>query len=126
MRYKAASIIKLPLLALLMDDVDEGTLSLDEMVHDPGRRHQHRRRFRDAPGPAFPLDISIRELMELMVQVSDNTATNVLIDGAGGFDAVNAYIARLGFDDLWLGRKMIHPASRRCRRTGSPRARSPP
>lgn len=107
---KAASVIKLPLLAALMDELDAGTLSLDELVTiedgDPNIvGGSGTLRDRD-----FPLDISIEELMELMVQVSDNTATNVLIDRAGGFDAVNDYIAGLGFDAMWLGRKMIHPA----------------
>ena len=110
-RYKAASVIKLPLLALLMDYADEGTLSLDEMIRIEAGDSNIVGGSGTLRDRAFPLDISVRELMELMVQVSDNTATNVLIDRAGGFDAVNAYIAGLGFDDMWLGRKMIHPAS---------------
>lgn len=109
-RVKAASIIKLPLLALLMDEVDAGTLDLDTVVTIPaGDRNivggAGTLRFRE-----FPVDITVEELMTLTVQVSDNTATNVLIDLAGGFDAVNAYIDSLGFADLYLGRKMISPA----------------
>lgn len=108
--YKAASVIKLPLLALLMDLADKGGLSLDETVTIPAGSTNivggsGTLRTRD-----FPLDISVRELMELMVQVSDNTATNVLVDRAGGFDAINSYIAGLGYDTLWFGRKMIHTA----------------
>jgi len=109
-RLKAASIIKLPLLALLMERVDAGTLSLDTAITIPAGSSNivggsGTLRLRE-----FPLSITVAELMELMVQVSDNTATNVLIDLAGGFDTVNAYIAGLGFEDLHLGRKMIHPA----------------
>jgi beta-lactamase class A len=107
---KAASIIKLPLLALLMERVDSGTLRLDTMVNVPAGSSNIVGGSGTLRNRAFPLDISIRELMELMVQVSDNTATNVLIDIAGGFSAVNSYISRLGFDTLYLGRKMIHPA----------------
>ena len=59
----------------------------------------------------FPLRITLRELAELMVQVSDNTATNVLIDQVGGFAAVNAYLRRAGFAQLHLGRKMLQPAA---------------
>ncbi len=108
--YKAASVIKLPLLAQLMDLADNGELSLDELVTIPEGSSNivggsGTLRLRE-----FPLDISVRELMELMVQVSDNTATNVLIDRAGGFDAINDYIAELGYETMWLGRKMIHTA----------------
>jgi beta-lactamase class A len=108
---KAASIIKLPLLALLMDRIDHGTLSLDTMVTIPAGDPNIVGGSGTLRNRSFPLDISVRELMELMVQVSDNTATNVLIDIAGGFPAVNAYIDHLGFTTLHLGRKMIQPAN---------------
>jgi beta-lactamase class A len=108
---KAASIIKLPLLALLMDRVDHGTLSLDTVVTIPAGDPNIVGGSGTLRTRSFPLDITVRELMELMVQVSDNTATNVLIDVAGGFPAVNAYIDHLGFTTLHLGRKMIQPAN---------------
>ncbi len=110
-RYKAASVIKLPLLALLMSYADAGTLSLDETITIPANDSNIVGGSGTLRDREFPLDITVRELMELMVQVSDNTATNVLIDRAGGFDAVNEYISSLGFSQMWLGRKMIHPAS---------------
>lgn len=109
-RLKAASIIKLALLAELMNRVDKGTLSLDTQVTIPAGSSNIVGGSGTLRNRQFPLDISIRELMELMVQVSDNTATNVLIDVAGGFTTVNAYTRALGFEDLQLGRKMIHPA----------------
>jgi beta-lactamase class A len=108
--YKAASIIKLALLSLLMERVDQGTLSLDSMEHIDAGSDNIVGGSGTLKNRTFPLDISIRELMELEVQVSDNTATNVLIDVAGGFDAINAYTAGLGFQTLHFGRKMIHPA----------------
>lgn len=109
-RVKAASIIKLALLAELMDRVDKGSLSLDTFVTIPAGSSNIVGGSGTLRNRQFPLDISIRELMELMVQVSDNTATNVLIDLSGGFAAVNDYTRALGFKDLRLGRKMIHPA----------------
>ncbi|PYG01891.1 beta-lactamase class A [Georgenia satyanarayanai] len=110
-RVKAASIIKLPLLATLMADVDAGELDLDQTVTIPAGDPNIVGGSGTLKDGQFPLDITVAELMELMVQVSDNTATNVLIDLAGGFDAVNDYVEALGFEDLYLGRKMIHPAS---------------
>ena len=109
--YKAASVIKIPLLALLMDMVDQRTLTLDEttsiaegnpnVVGGAGSLQER----------AFPIDIMVEELMRLMVQESDNTATNILIDRAGGFAAVNAYMSRLGYTTMWFGRKMMSTAS---------------
>ena len=110
-RVKAASIIKLPLLATLMADVDAGDLDLAQVVTIPAGDPNIVGGSGTLKDRSFPLDITVDELMELMVQVSDNTATNVLIDLAGGFDAVNDHMAGLGLEDLWLGRKMIHPAS---------------
>ncbi|WP_454084234.1 serine hydrolase [Georgenia sp. Marseille-Q6866] len=110
-QVKAASIIKLPLLATLMADVDAGELDLDQNVTIPAGDPNIVGGSGTLKDGQFPLDITVAELMELMVQVSDNTATNVLIDLAGGFDAVNDYVEALGFEDLHLGRKMIHPAS---------------
>ncbi len=110
-QVKAASIIKLPLLAALMADVDAGELDLDQAVTIPAGDPNIVGGSGTLKDGQFPLDITVAELMELMVQVSDNTATNVLIDLAGGFGAVNDYVAALGFEDLYLGRKMIHPAS---------------
>lgn len=107
---KAASIIKLPLLALLMDRVDEGSLDMDTVITIPAGDPNIVGGSGTLRTRTFPVDITIEELMELMVVVSDNTATNVLIDVAGGFDEVNDYIDGLGFDTLYLGRKMIQPA----------------
>ena len=107
---KAASLIKLPVLVLLLDRVDRGALDLDSVVTIPpgsdnvvGGSGTLRER-------AFPVDISVRDLAALMVQVSDNTATNALIDVAGGVRAVDDHIVGLGFRSLHLGRKLIHPA----------------
>ncbi|MGO1317537.1 MAG: serine hydrolase [Cellulomonadaceae bacterium] len=109
-QVKAASVIKLPLLATLMADVDAGELDLDQIVTIPAGDSNIVGGSGTLQSGQFPLDISVAELMRLMVQVSDNTATNVLIDLAGGFSAVNDYVAELGFEELQLGRKMIHPA----------------
>ena len=107
---KAASIIKLPLLALLMQRVDEGALDMDTVITIPAGDSNIVGGSGTLRNRTFPVDITIEELMELMVVVSDNTATNVLIDVAGGFDEINAYIDGLGLEIMYLGRKMIHPA----------------
>lgn len=109
-RDVAASVIKLGLITMLMDKVDDGQLSLDTMVHIPAGSDNIVGGTGTLRLRQFPLDISIDELMHLMIQISDNSAANVLIDVAGGFDPVNAYFQAHGFTTLWLGRKLIHPS----------------
>ena len=52
--------------------------------------------------------LTLGDLALLMLAVSDNAATNVLIDRLG-FDAVNDEIARLGLERTVLRRKMMSP-----------------
>ena len=61
-----------------------------------------------APGTEF----NIKDLIELMVAESDNTAANMLIEYAG-FDSLNGYFKKLGLGDTNLVRKMMDFKSRR-------------
>ena len=109
--FRAASTIKLGLTASLMHQVDQGKLSLDtpitiqqsDLVGGSGT-------IQNDP-TILPKAFTLSQLIELMITVSDNIATNRLIDVAGGFDAVNAYTQSIGLQDsgFHLGRKMILP-----------------
>lgn len=81
-----ASLIKIPVAAQLLAERQAGTLSLDE------RLTLAQSDFVDGAGPTNWHDpgtpISIRYLMEQMITVSDNTATDMLIDRVG-LEAVN-------------------------------------
>jgi beta-lactamase class A len=99
--YPTASVIKLPVLVEVFAQAGEGRLSLDErlemtesdLVLGSGV-------LRDlAPG----LRPTIRDVATLMVIVSDNVATNMLIDRVGGVDAVNSRIqVEYGLKDIHL------------------------
>jgi beta-lactamase class A len=54
-------------------------------------------------------ELSLHDLAVAMVVLSDNTATNLLIDRLG-MDAVSESMARLGAPETKLRRKMIRPA----------------
>lgn len=92
-RVRAASTIKLPILAAVFDLAARGELSWDERL--PLRREDIvsgsgvLREF--TPGESFRLD----DLVRLMIVVSDNTATNLILERIGG-DRVNAFLDRLG------------------------------
>lgn len=54
---------------------------------------------------------TLAELIELMMEKSDNTAANILIDKLGGFDFVNNKIEALGCEDTELNQKMMDSRS---------------
>ncbi|MFN8635951.1 MAG: serine hydrolase [Chloroflexota bacterium] len=101
--YSSASIIKLPILWSFFEQVDASQL-------DPAERWQLADDSRvDGSGVLKLLqhgaDLTLLDLAALMIAVSDNSATNVLIDRLG-LAAIQQSIARLGLTGTGLGRKM--------------------
>ncbi len=106
-RYTTASTIKLSLAATVMRQVESGALTLDdeatiteqEVVGGSGV-------LKDRPRP---ITTTVGEMLDLMITVSDNTATNKLVDVVGGFDPINALTEGAGIakEDLHFGRKMF-------------------
>lgn len=109
--YPTASSIKIPIMIRVFRDVHDGRLSFDQKV-EMGPKD-------NAGGSGGPLQavlekgtvtVTIRELLEGMIQYSDNSATNKLIDLAG-MDRVNALIRELGMERTRLRRKMMDTAA---------------
>jgi beta-lactamase class A len=102
--FTQASAIKLPILVELMRQVEAGEQDLDEVVTlaasdvVPGSGVLREL----TPGK---VSLSLRDVATLMVTVSDNTATNMIIDRVG-MAKVNAEMARLGLASTKLQRKM--------------------
>jgi beta-lactamase class A len=103
--YPQASSIKICVLAELYRQAQQGKLKLTDMytvsaadlVQDS-----------DIMGGLTPgvTQITLRDLATMMVAVSDNSATNVLIDRVG-IDNVNAFLSSQGLRDTRLRRKMM-------------------
>ena len=98
--HPSASVIKIYLMAYLYRCFQEGFLSPEQRVpmeksllsSSSGILHF----LRDVP------ELSVRDLIELMIIVSDNSATNLLIDLAG-MEKVNAWLR----DDLHLAQTRL-------------------
>jgi beta-lactamase class A len=88
--YPTASVIKVVILAEVFAQAEEGRLRLDERIEvRPPDVVLGSGVLRDLmPG----LQPTVHDLAMLMVIVSDNTATNMLIDRVGGVDVVNQRI----------------------------------
>lgn len=105
--FPTASAIKIGILYELFRQADEGRVQLDvqrtiveaDKVGGAGILQQLGR-------PA----LSPRDLAVLMILLSDNTATNVLIDLVG-MDAINARMAALGTTTFALQRRMMDVAA---------------
>lgn len=105
--FPTASSIKLTILLELERQDQEGKLSLNE---------KHIIRHSELPpGDTDPIlhmlgdgtaTMSLKDVATFMVVLSDNGATNILIDRAG-MENINAGIARLGLTRTHLRRKMI-------------------
>jgi beta-lactamase class A len=103
-RFPMASTFKVPVAVQLLTRVDKGELKLDQMIEiKPGDLHPGSGTLADLfnkPG----LALSVRNLLELMLLISDNSATDVCLRLAGGGDAVNARMRELGIDGISVNR----------------------
>ena len=107
-RFSGASMIKTPIAAVVVDDVTAGHRSWrDDVVVTEEMR---------APGDGLlrslqlPRRVSLDVALTLMIAVSDNTATNALIDALGGLDVLNERMAAQGWSSRarrWIGGQRV-------------------
>lgn len=99
----SASLIKVPIMAEIFRRVEEEHLDLNEtLVMTQEDQVSGSGVLMDlTPG----LRLSLRDLTTLMITVSDNTATNLLIDFLG-VEAVNQLMRRLGLNQTVLERRL--------------------
>src|SRR5215470_12694777 len=93
---QTASVIKLAILFEAMEQVRTGKARWDEKItlaKDEGVSGSGVLAFFDAP-----LTLTLKDVLSMMVIVSDNTATNLATDRLG-LEAVNARIAWMGLKD---------------------------
>ncbi len=99
-----ASTIKLPIMVELFAEAKEGRLDWNQklVLRDQDKVSGSGVLTELSPGDALP----IRDLMHLMIVVSDNTATNLILDRIGG-NAVNVRMAQLGLKQTAVMRKIM-------------------
>jgi beta-lactamase class A len=101
---RTASTIKLPILIECFSEAAEGKLNLGEMITLPEDEK--------VSGSGILQDLTagdrlpVRDLMTLMIVLSDNTATNLILNRIGG-NAVNARMAQLGLVETRVMRKIL-------------------
>ena len=102
-RFRAASTVKIPIMIEIFRRIDREEISLADNYavskddHSVGSGVLHEMH--------EGLVVTIHDLLYLMMSISDNTATNILI-GMAGMENVNATMRQLGMVESTLGRKM--------------------
>lgn len=103
--FPQASSIKITILLEVLKQAEEGRLRLDEFLElRPGAKVGGGHILFYLGNPS--LKLSVKDLCVLMVVLSDNTATNLLIDRVG-MKAVNDRLSALGLTQTRLKRKMM-------------------
>ncbi len=105
----AASVIKIPIMVEAFRQFESGEIS-------PEDRHVLAEAEKMPSCGALNrmhagLELTLRDLVELMIVLSDNTATNILIDRLG-IDCVNATMRMLGLKQTVLRRKLFDSAAK--------------
>jgi beta-lactamase class A len=101
--YSAASVIKIPIMIQIFHQIDAGQRSLDDIYT---LKNDDK-----TPGSGVLLEmheglnLSLYDLLYLMMSISDNTATNLLIDFAG-IEDVNQRMREWDMTGSVLNRKM--------------------
>ncbi|SET63732.1 beta-lactamase class A [Natronincola peptidivorans] len=103
-RFHSASIIKIPILWEGLRQVEIGMKTLEETIA---------LKKEDKVGGCGVLtllqeglELTLEDLLHLMVDISDNTATNMLIDHLGR-DNINATLQSMGMKNTYLARKLM-------------------
>ena len=102
-QHASASMIKLLVLAALLDKAAAGEVDLDAQVEVAASDIVSGTGTIQDEGPGA---YALRELARRMIADSDNTATNVIV-GLIGMDAVNEEASRLGLTGTVMARKMM-------------------
>jgi beta-lactamase class A len=103
-RFPMASTYKVPIAVQLLTRVDKGEVRLDQMIQfQQSDLHPGSGTLADLinkPG----LALSVQNLLELMMLISDNSATDVCLRLAGGPEAVTARMREIGINGIDVNR----------------------
>ena len=101
--YPLASTYKVPMAAYALHLEDSGALDLDEQVEVQAKDYVTTSLVLDQlPHPGVSL--SLRNVLEITLTHSDNTATDLLLNSVGGAEQVTAWLRENEFQDIRVDR----------------------
>ena len=98
--FPLASTFKVPILATACKQLATGEISLDTRV--PLADEDKSMGSGILPFFESGLQPTVRDLLTLMIIISDNTATDIMVDYLGGAAEIEAYMHQLGFTDIFF------------------------
>jgi len=98
--FPMASTFKIPILATACKQLAEGAISLD--AHVPLVDEDKSMGSGILPYFESGLQPTVRDLLTLMIIISDNTATDILVDYLGGAAVIEGYMHELGLTDIFF------------------------
>jgi beta-lactamase class A len=105
--FQAASVVKLPILLDALNLVERDELNLKQRyVMRAEDRAMGSGVLKACDGGLEP---TLRDLLTLMIAVSDNTATNMMLDILGGPDAINTRFKAMGLETTCVVGKLSVP-----------------
>lgn len=98
--FLIASTFKLPLAICCLQKVENGELRLERMIEiEPG----HARMGSGILSYSFDLpgiSVSLRNLIRLMIEVSDNAAADIVLDLCGGPEKLTRWLKEIGIEEM--------------------------
>ena len=102
--FNAASTMKIPTLAKLLQDAEEGRVNLEELRQIKPENRVKGSGILKSLSPN--LKLPILDLAELMIVLSDNSATNEILDIVG-MERVRDFCNEYGYNNTWVWRKLF-------------------
>lgn len=98
--FPMASTFKIPIIATAFQQIKAGKINLDERVE----LKDEDKSMGSGILPFFEAGVSptIRDLLTLMIIISDNTATDMTVDLLGGAAVIEGYMHELGLTDIYF------------------------
>jgi beta-lactamase class A len=102
-RFPMASIFKIPIVLAALRRVQAGDRALDDIIEVPPDKYV----MSEVISVTFihpGVSLSLANLIEVMITHSDNTATDMVQEVAGGPGAVTAFLKEIGIDGMTVDR----------------------
>jgi beta-lactamase class A len=98
--FPMASAFKIPIIATAFQQIQEGTIRLEDRItlrdEDKSIGSGILRYFEGGLAPTF------HDLLTLMIIISDNTATDMVVDCLGGAAVIEGFMHELGLNDIYF------------------------
>ena len=101
--YPLFSVFKFHVALAVLDKMDKENISLDSTLHiKASELHENTYSPLQKKFPNQDITISLKELLQYSISLSDNNACDILIGYAGGIQHIHNYIKQLGISDFNL------------------------